>query len=383
MLPKTGIGFYTHHLISEFIKLAPENEYYLCDMVRGESSYYLIEIKKDLQEILQTFQTISRIPFPFAPITRGLLLFYVKFVRGSKKMKEMDLFFGPNFRGFFTERLKTVITIHDMSHEYYPESVEKKLLHTLRKELPHTAKQASLIIADSQSTKRDILKFLNVPEDKVKVIYIGVDKSFQPIRDPIVLDTSRKKYRLPKDFILYLGAIQPRKNITGLIRAYNLLSKKKGFNYDLVIGGGVGWRNEDLSRLVAELGLENRIRFTGYIDPLDLPFLYNLATTFVYPSFYEGFGLPVLEAMACGVPVVTSNVSSLPEIAGDAAVCVNPHSVEELSDGIRRILFDGNLRSSCVINGLERARSFTWEGCAWETLKTFNQALNETAIRSG
>jgi len=379
MLPKTGIGFYTGHLLSEFVRTAPENEYYLCDMLLGQSFYNLIKIK-DLAKSLKTLQNISRFSYPLQPMIRIGLMVYSRGSQETKKIEEMDLFFGPNFKGFFKGNLKNVITIHDMGHEFYPENVEEKVLDYLREELPRAAKLANLIIADSKSTKRDILKFLNVPEEKVKVISIGVDKSFQPIKDPMVLETTRKKYRLSEDFILYLGAIQPRKNITGLIQAYNLLSKRQGFNYDLVIGGGVGWRNENVSRLVVELGLENRIRFTGYIEPLDLPVLYNLATTFVYPSFYEGFGLPVLEAMACGVPVVTSNVSSLPEIAGDAAVYVNPHSVEELSEGIRRILFDGNLRSSCVIKGLERARSFTWEGCARETLKTFNQALRDSIL---
>lgn len=374
MLPKTGIGFYTQHLLSEFIKIAPENEYYLCDMLWGQSSYYLVKVKKDLQDILQALQIISRVPFPFAPIGRGISLFYTKFFRDSKKMGEMDLFFGPNYRGFFTERLKTVVTIHDMSHEYYPESVERKLLYDLRKELPHTGKQASLIIADSQNTKRDIMKFLEVPDEKMRVIYPGVDTTFHPIEDLRMLERVRKTYGLPEKFILYVGAIQPRKNITGLIRAYSILCRQPDFGHQLVIAGGVAWKEDEIRHLIKTSGLGNRIKFTGYIPTLDLPFLYNLAEAFVFPSFYEGFGLPVLEAMACGIPVVASNVSSLPEVAGDVAVLVNPYSVEELANGISRIVSDEGLRNSCITKGMERAKVFTWERCAIETLKVFKEA---------
>jgi glycosyltransferase involved in cell wall biosynthesis len=324
MMPKTGIGFYTHHLLSEFIKIAPENEYYLCDMLWGQSFCHLIKVEKDLRDILQSLQNVSRIPFPFQPIIRIALSLSTKLVQDPKKMVEMDLFFGPNFRGFFTEKLKTVITIHDMSYEYFPDSIGKKLLAHLKKELPRTTKQASLMVADSQNTKMDIMEFLEVPGEKVRVIYPGVDETFQPVKDSGMMKRVRKTYGLPEKFILYVGAIQPRKNIIGLIQAYSILSKEPDFGHDLVIAGGVDWKNDEIHRLVNELGLRDKIRFPGYITSSDLPTVYNLAEAFVFPSFYEGFGLPVLEAMACGIPVVTSNVSSVPEVAGDAAVLINP-----------------------------------------------------------
>jgi glycosyltransferase involved in cell wall biosynthesis len=207
-----------------------------------------------------------------------------------------------------------------MAHEYYPENVNEKLLRYLKQELPRTARLATLIIADSQNTKMDILKFLNVPENKVKVIYIGIEKAFRPIDNPTILEATRKKYQLPEKFILYVGAIQPRKNIAGLITAYHLLCQDPNFKYHLVVAGGVGWKKENINHLVRELGLKDRIRFPGYISPSDLPILYSLAEVFVFPSFYEGFGLPVLEAMACGTPVVTSNLSSLPEVGSDAVI---------------------------------------------------------------
>lgn len=373
MVPKTGIGFYTHHLLSEFIRIAPENDYYLCDILWGRSFYNLIKIK-NFPGMSDTLQHISGFSFPFRIMSRIALLLYARTTKGARKIEKMDLFFGPNFRAIFRKSLRTVITIHDMAHEYYPENVDEKLLRYLKQELLRTARFATLIIADSQNTKMDILKFLNVPEDKVKVIYIGIDKTFRPVTDPIILEATRKKYHLPGKFILYLGAIQPRKNIAGLIRAYHLLCQDPNFKYRLVVAGGIGWKNRDINQLVFELGLKDRIRFTGYISSSDLPILYNLAEAFIYPSFYEGFGLPVLEAMACGTPVVTSNVSSLPEVGGNAVVSINPRSVDELANEIRRILSDKELRSRCITKGLERAKIFSWEKCALETLKALNEA---------
>jgi len=376
MMPKTGIGFYTHHLLSEFIQIAPENDYYLCDILWGQTFYNLIKIE-NLPRMADTLQHISSFPFPFSIMSRIVLPLYAKTAKGVRKIEEIDLFFGPNFRAIFRKDLKTVITIHDMAHEYYPENVNEKLLRYLKQELPRTARLATLIIADSQNTKMDILKFLNVPENKVKVIYIGIEKAFRPIDNPTILEATRKKYQLPGKFILYVGAIQPRKNIAGLITAYHLLCQDPNFKYHLVVAGGVGWKKENINHLVRELGLKDRIRFPGYISPSDLPILYSLAEVFVFPSFYEGFGLPVLEAMACGTPVVTSNLSSLPEVGSDAVIYINPRSVDELANGIRRILSDKELRSRCITKGLERAKVFSWGKCAMETLKVLNEA-NQT-----
>lgn len=311
MMSKTGIGYYTYHLLTEFLKIAPENDYYLCDMLWGQSFYHLMQIK-NLSKMIDTLQNISNVPFPFKTITRFGFSLYGNMIRVAGNIDEMDLFFGPNYRGIFRTGLKSVITIHDMSHEYCPENLEEKVLYYLKKELPHTAEMATLIIADSQNTKRDILKFLNTPDEKVKVVYVGIDETFRLIKDSIILQSVRKKYNLPEKFILYVGAIQPRKNITGLIQAYCILSKKPDFENGLVIAGGVSWKSDEIHRLVNELGLRDKIRFPGYIAQSDLPILYNLAEAFVFPSLYEGFGLPVLEAMACGIPVVTSNISSLP-----------------------------------------------------------------------
>jgi len=182
-------------------------------------------------------------------------------------------------------------------------------------------------------------------------------------------------------YILYLGTLEPRKNVERLIEAFIQL-KKKQINEKLLISGIKGWDYQSIFDKVASLGVEKEIIFSGFIPNELIPFLYNGASAFVYPSLYEGFGLPVLEAMACGVPVVTSNVSSLPEVAGDAAILINPYSVDELADGIWRILSDEELRNQCIEKGIERAKSFTWERCAMETMKAFNEVCNTDAFLS-
>jgi len=197
----------------------------------------------------------------------------------------------------------------------------------------------------------------------------------KPVADGSLLLKVRQRYRLPEQFLLYLGTIEPRKNIQALIKAYALLCREKGFCHKLVLAGDMGWKNEGLRELIQGLSLEDSIRFTGYVEDSDLPALYTLADLFVFPSLYEGFGLPVLEAMACGLPVVTSNVSSLPEVAGDAAVLIDPHSLDAIADGMRRMLVDRELRTKCIERGFERAKMFTWEKCAKETVAVFREAM--------
>lgn len=380
MTPKTGVGYYTYNLISEFLKIARQNHYYLCDILIGRIFYnmYRLEDVSSFDYFSNYFANISKMPFPFNGLMWILLSQYAKATGKTRRIKieDADIFFGPNFRGVFRKTLKTVITIHDMAHEYYPEATSKRIFKYLKK-LQQSAEKADLIIADSENTKEDILKFLNLSEEKIKVIYPGVDTIFRPINDQDVLNSVRRKYNLYERFILYLGAIQPRKNITTLIRAYGILCKEQNFDHKLVIAGGVGWKNKDIRVLIEELRLEDKVVFTGYIPEHNLPVIYNLSDAFVFPSLYEGFGLPVLEAMACGTPVVTSNVSSLPEVAGDAALLINPHSIEDLADGIKRILHNDGLRKKNIANGFERAKLFTWEKCAGETLDVFSQVLSQ------
>lgn len=334
----------------------------------------IVKLRNDLSNAYQ-FIRISKVPFPFVTFTRFLLYILNRMAGEKTKLDEMDIFFGTNYRGMFRESVKTIITIHDMVYKYFPETIGGENLKYFTKQLPKIAKKADMLIADSESTKRDIIKYLDVSEEKIRVIYLGVDSMFKPLTDMGTLTSVRKCYNLPEKFILFLGTIEPRKNIQGLISAYIKLCDEKNFSHDLVLAGDISRGKNCLKNLKKDSRLIEKIHFIGYVDERNLPGLFNLADIFVYPSFYEGFGLPVLEAMACGVPVVTSNTSSLPEVAGNAAVLIDPHSIDDLAEGIRCVLSDNELRQSLIKRGLERAKLFTWEKCARDTMQVFKELL--------
>ena len=376
MLQKTGIGHYTYNLAKRFVSMAPEHDYYLCDVFAGMGFYNMFRMTKNLSHS-DRFLDIFRIPFPLVTLSRLLLLCWSKLTGEATRIEDTDVFFGTNFRAIFKKGLKTVITIHDMAHEYFPETIrDAATLSYLKTELPLAARKADRIIAVSETTRNDIVHFLGVSPDKIKVIYNGVNTAFRPITDLSLLAKTRERYALPPRFILYVGAIQPRKNISGLVEAYARICAEGPVSHDLVIAGSVSWKSEGLKERISALGIESRIHFIGYVSDADLPLLYNLADQFAFPSFYEGFGLPVLEAMACGIPVLTSKTSSLSEIAGDAAVLVDPGSIDEIARGIIRLLDDSDLRTICIEKGLERAKLFTWERCARETMTVLREALD-------
>jgi len=263
---------------------------------------------------------------------------------------------------------RSVVTIHDLGYLHFPRA--HRLLDRLYLDLStrFNARAAAHIIADSQATKRDLVERYGVEPSKISVIYPGYDEeAFQPVREREAIEAVKTRYGIAGDYILFVGTIQPRKNLVRLMEAFSLL-KRQAADLQLVIAGKKGWLYEAVFRRVEELGLEGQVVFTGYVAEEDLPALFSGARLFVFPSLYEGFGLPVLEAMACGTPVVCSNASSLPEVAGDAALLFDPLDVEGMAAAMERILGDERLRTELVERGLKRARGFSWEKCAQETL---------------
>jgi glycosyltransferase involved in cell wall biosynthesis len=235
-----------------------------------------------------------------------------------------------------------------------------------------SAKRASAIIADSQSTRRDILRVVPIAPQKITAVPLGVSDVFKPVSDPGAVEEFRRRYQLPPQIILCVGELQARKNLPTLIRAYGRLVQQ-GLTHSLVIAGRKGWLYEELFQAVQTLNMSDRVIFTGYVLEQDLPLLYNVADVFVYPSVYEGFGLPVLEAMACGTPVVTSNASSMPEITGEAGVLVDPNDVNSMAEAIRRVVVDREFHAELECNGLERAKMFSWERTAKETVAVYER----------
>ena len=282
---------------------------------------------------------------------------------------DLDLFHSPDFTlPPVRKGTKTVVTVHDLSFLRLPRCFEPALLDYLVKNVPAALARADWILADSESTKRDLIELLDADGERITVIYPGVEPRFQPIADPDGLEPVRKKYGLPDRFILSLGTVQPRKNYVGLIQA---LARMRDREICLVIVGGKGWLYQDIFAAAEELGLQDRVIFAGFVDDADLPALYNLAEVFAFPSLYEGFGIPPLEAMACGIPVVTADNSSLPEVVGETGILVDAHDTEGIASAIDSVLADKDLRQRLVTQGHIQARTFTWEKAAERLLATY------------
>jgi glycosyltransferase involved in cell wall biosynthesis len=271
---------------------------------------------------------------------------------------------------------KRIATIHDVIPYIYPTTCTKLDWLIYRFWLPFAVDGIDRVIADSKKTKADIVQFLPIEAEKVTVIPGAANKHYRRMNaEEIQPALERAKIDFP--YILYVGSIEPRKNLPRLMVAYALL-RQWSTNWQLVIVGARNfWKSTPVAAVVDRLGLENCVHFTGYIAEQDLPAIYNGADLFVFPSLYEGFGLPVLEAMACGTPVVTSNKSSLPEVAGDAAILIDPYDVDALANAMHRILSDPDLAEEMAAKGMIRAREFSWERTARETIAVYEQVLGE------
>ncbi len=265
----------------------------------------------------------------------------------------------------------TVVTVHDLSFLYSPERFRAANRSYLRLFTRLSVRRARRIIAVSQHTKKDLLEVYGLPADKIDVVYSGLDSHFR--RPPHQeIEEFRAAHGLPERFILYLGTIEPRKNLSTLIRAY---AKVRPEGIKLVCAGGRGWMYQDVFQTVEELRVTREVIFPGFLPEDDLPLWYSAADVFVYPSAYEGFGLPVIEALACGVPTITTNASSLPEAAGDAALLVPPDDSDALAECLAQLLGDPHLQSDLALRGPKQAGHFTWRRAASETTNVYAHAL--------
>jgi glycosyltransferase involved in cell wall biosynthesis len=282
----------------------------------------------------------------------------------------IDIFHSTDFVLPPVRQARTILTVHDLTFMRLPQCAEVGLRAYLNKVVPRSIERANLVLADSQSTKNDLIELLGVSPDKIEVVYAGVERRFRPMEGEMALQRVKKRYGLNFSFILSLGTLEPRKNFSGLIEAYALMRDKE---LKLVIAGGKGWLYDEIFARVEELGLEDKVIFPGFIADEDLPALYNLAKLFVFPSLYEGFGLPPLEAMACGTPVVTSDRPSLPEVVGEAGLMVEATDSKALAEAMERVLMDENLRGEMREKGLKQAEKFTWEAAAEKLLDVYRR----------
>ena len=299
-----------------------------------------------------------------------LLLFIPRGLRAQR----IDIFHGLDHIGVppLAKVGRYVATIHDMIPLLWPQWVTHKHRLVVTAAYYRLRHQADFVITPSEATKADVVNHLQMDPQQIAVIPWGCDARFQPGGDPEHFAAVQQRYRLPAQYLLFVGTLEPRKNLTTLLHAYAMLRAEGcGKDLKLVVAGRTGWLYADIFDTVKTLALDEEVIFTGFVDDEDLPDLYRGARLFVFPSLYEGFGLPILEAMASGVPVITSATASMPEVAGDAAILVDPHDPEAIAAGIARVLAEDRLRQAMIEQGLARARRFTWDSVAQQTLALY------------
>ncbi len=352
---KSGVGYYTENLLSSVMAMAPEHR-------------YILFANKDVKaharlggEILYDRHLFRiRAAWMQAMLPRAL------------REVRPDICHFTNYLAPLTSSCPYIVTIYDMTLFVTPRLHRFKKLALDRTLIPHVARRADAIITVSNSARDDIVRLLGVPKEKIKVIAGAVSSAFCPVTDQAQLDAVRARYGLHSPYILYVGTIEPRKNISRLVQAFAQL-KERGLTHKLAIVGQQGWNCAPIFAEVERLGLKQDIIFAGYVPFEDLPALYSAAEMMAFPSLYEGFGLPVIEAMACGTPVVTSNSSSLAEVADGVALLVDPLCVDEIADALYRLHADPALRAELSERGLQRASQFTWEQSARATLDLYEQ----------
>lgn len=358
----SGIGRYAHQLACALSALPNTLELSLFHNRRQQT---------DPPAGLETFPR-SEAPLGDKPWRALLLAGMTPPRRWSQTIHTCDLFHGTDS---ITPKLSqpTVITIHDLTTQLFPKHHSPLNRWYQRFALPIMVKRADAIITDAEVTRQDIITRYTTPSEKIISIPIGVDhRRFCAQNRQQAQEKVRQKLNIPSPYILAVGTLEPRKNLLRLIEAYAQLENETP---PLVIAGAKGWGNHPIGRRIDELGLHQRIVLPGFVPDELLPTLYAGADLFVYPSIYEGFGLPVLEALACGVPVITSNVSSLPEVAGDAAILVDPLRVEEIRNAMHRVLNDGALAQTLSEKGKQRASWFTWERTAQAMVEVYKELL--------
>ena len=356
---RTGVGYYTEHLLQH---LASEVETTGDELI--VISNQPIETAKPLPSHVRVYTR------RYFPVRIAWMQFLAARVLEDVRADVAHFTNGMLPLGASAAR---VVTIHDMSLRLFPWCHPTRRLMINRPLLGVAARVADAVVTVSHSARRDLLQFHRLPAQRVSVVHEAAGPSFLPIADPVRRARIRMRYGLPERFVLYVGAIEPRKNLPRLMEAF-AAARARGIPHELVCVGPYGWSSRDLYQHVDRLGLGRVVHFTGYVPIEDLPLIYNLGELFVFPSLYEGFGLPVVEAMACGTPVITASSSSLIEIAAGAAETVDPHDTDTLAETIVAVATDRHRQEDLRQRGLLRAREFSWTRTAQRMLAIYAQA---------
>ncbi len=360
---RAGVGFYTASLIEALAKADSRNQYILYPFF-----YHIFDPR--YKELTAPGPNFS-VRFHGLPERLTRYLWYRSGLPRHRLLGSVDVLHSTTYCCPRRHSGRLVMTIYDVSFLHYPEHhTEANRVHCLEGTM-EGAVRADRIIAISEHTKRDLVEYFNVPDDRIVVTHLAARPAFQPRPAVEARAHVLGNYGLEPPYVLSVGTVEPRKNIRLLIDAYCSLPGEIRSRYPLVIAGGKGWLSSDIHQAVVERGAESSVRFLGYVPESDLPWLYCGAACFVYPSLYEGFGLPPLEAMASAVPVVTSNTSSLPEVVGEAGLLIDPKDVADLRSALIRVITDANLRGEMSEKGLKRAARFSWAKTAAETLEVY------------
>lgn len=364
---RTGVGHYTYYLLKHLLRLthdpgAPKREF-----IGFASGLSPVVLDDELDEF-----PYRRLGIP----TRLLYRLWSTF--GAPKVDALlggvDVFHATNYFLPPTQRARRVVTIHDLAVLTMPEVCSPKIRRVFGRNMRAFAADADAILTCSEATKGDIVRLLDVAPEKITVAHHGPNEDLAAMNREHAAQHIKERYEFEGPYILFVGTLEPRKNIPGLLRAFSAITGD--IPHSLILAGGLGWQSIGLYETIAQLGLRERVRLTNYIDDIgDLAALHSAADAFVFPSLYEGFGLPLLDAMACGTPILAANNSAIPEVVGDAALLIDANDQDALAEAIKRMLGDEALRESLVAKGHERVRDFSWTKCAEKTMEAYTRVV--------
>ena len=359
---RTGIGVYTYELAR---RLFNTEGLEFCGNIfnfagRADSKKSIGDISMPLRECRKLSYGIYRRIWHWCPISYDRL-----FPGGADLTVFFDYIVPPRISG------KVMTTVHDMTCVRYPEMMDQKNLRRIRSDLEYSLERSARILAVSEFSRREIIELLHVPAEKVSVVYNAPSMGGETADFEAVAE----KYQLYGPYILYVGTIEPRKNLTRLLRAFRLLKREQGVEHKLVLAGGSGWNNREIYRMAESLPCAGDVIFTGYVSEAEKNVLYRQAEAFVFPSLYEGFGIPVLEAQSCGVPVLTSGCYSLPEVGGKGALYADPYDESSIAEGLWKLLADRELAEELVRSGYENVKRFSWEQSAERLRKIIEEEV--------
>jgi glycosyltransferase involved in cell wall biosynthesis len=359
-----GISRVIRHLLAELPRV-PGDEQYIVYAPFSDPNRRLLATPR--------FRTrLTRLPMdrPAVRIAMEQTVLPIELVREGA-----DLLHALSFVSPMAWRGPTVVTVYDLSFLRFPEVYNRANRLYLGTFTPPSLRRADRVITISEDARRDVIELCGVAPERVTPILLAADERFRP-SPPDQVEAFRRRRGLPGRFVLYQGTLQPRKNVETLVRAYALLRSQGSDDHILVLAGPRGWQDEPIFDLIRQLGLEEMVRFPGFVPDEEQALWYSSAAVFAFPSRYEGFGLPLLEAMACGAPVVSSSASSLPEVVGDAGLLVDPSDVEGLCSALRQLLEDASLRQALSVAGRARAKKFSWRRMASETVRVYREVLD-------